>query len=76
VRLPDVLPGGFQTARLVLRPITPSDSGPIFDGYAQDAEVARFLTWRPHRSRGETDAYVAHCLADDPTFTRTYVLAG
>ena len=66
------LPDGFQTARLSLRPIAPEDSGPIFDTYAQDATVTRYLSWRPHRSRKDTDAYIAHCIA---TASPTYVLA-
>lgn len=69
-----MLPDGFRTARLLLRPITPADAGAIFDSYAQDPEVTRFLTWRPHRSRAETDAYIAHCFAVPTNAGRTYVL--
>jgi RimJ/RimL family protein N-acetyltransferase len=69
-----MLPDSFRTARLVLRPITAPDAGQIFDTYAQDPEVTRFLTWRPHRSRAETDAYVAHCIATPPHVGRTFVL--
>jgi len=70
------LPDGFQTARLRLGPIAVEDSGPIFDGYAGDAEVTKFLTWRPHRSIADTDAYIAHCLDTPATMARTYVLTG
>jgi hypothetical protein len=45
-----MLPDTFHTARLKLRLITPEDAGPIFDGYAQDTTVTRFVIWRPHRS--------------------------
>ena len=69
-----MLPDGFQTARLVLRPIAADDRDPIFDTYAQDEEVTRFLVWRPHRSRDDTAAYIAHCLATSPAVARTYVL--
>jgi RimJ/RimL family protein N-acetyltransferase len=69
-----MFPASFHTAHLVLRPIAPVDAGVIFDSYAQDREVTRFLTWRPHRNRGETDAYIAHCLAAPPSVARTYVL--
>jgi len=48
-----MFPDGFRTARLALRPIAPQDAGPIFDTYAQDPEVTRFLTWRPHRQRAQ-----------------------
>jgi len=30
------------------------DAEAIFETYAQDADVTRFLTWRPHRTIGET----------------------
>ncbi len=63
---------GFQTVRLTLRPIIPDDARPIFDGYAQDKEVSRFLTWRPHTELAQTQAYVAHCMA--ATSFRTYAI--
>src|ERR1700724_1239820 len=69
-----MLPQTFHTARLKLRPIVPEDAGPIFDGYAQDTTVTRFVIWRPHRSRSDTDAYIAQCIATPPDVSRTYVL--
>jgi RimJ/RimL family protein N-acetyltransferase len=39
----------FETARLRLRPPTPDDADAVFAGWAQDPQVTRFLTWRPHR---------------------------
>ena len=65
-------PDVFQTPRLILRPITPADAMPIFAAYAQDPEVTRFLTWRPHTRIEETQAYIAHCLATP--MARTYVI--
>jgi hypothetical protein len=52
----------------------PQDAGPIFDGYAQDTTVTRFVIWRPHRSRSDTEAYIAQCIATPPDVSRTYVL--
>ena len=69
-----MFPDTFQTTRVILRPVTPDDRDPIFDGYAQDAEVTRYLVWRPHQSREDTSAYIAHCLATPATAARTYVL--
>ena len=69
-----ILPDLFQTARLTIRPIVPSDGRAIFDSYAQDAEVTRFLTWRPHRTIEDTDEYIAYCLAAPSEIGRTYVL--
>ena len=67
-----MFPDGLLTPRLHLRPIAPRDAKPIFDGYAQDREVTRFLTWRPHTALWQTESYVADCMA--ATSSRTYVL--
>ncbi len=71
-----MFPDAFRTPGLGLRPIAPEDAEPIFDSYAQDAEVTRFLTLRPHRSRADTKACIAHCAAAPPHASRTYVLVG
>jgi ribosomal-protein-alanine N-acetyltransferase len=68
-----MLPNAFHTARLFIRPIAPEDAGPIFDSYAQDPEVTRFLTWRPHQRLGDTVAYIASCVASSRRRARTYV---
>jgi RimJ/RimL family protein N-acetyltransferase len=67
-----MFPNIFQTARLILRPIASADARRIFDGYAQDPDVTRFLTWRPHTRIEQTEAYVARCIEADSS--RTYVL--
>jgi ribosomal-protein-alanine N-acetyltransferase len=67
-----MLPDAFHTSRLTFRPIAPADAGPIFDAYAQDPEVTRFLTWRPHKQIEDTETYIASCLA--ATTSHTYVL--
>ena len=65
---------GFQTPRLNLRPIAVADAGPIFDGYAQDADATRYLTWRPHLSIRETEVYIVRCLI--ALSSRTYAIVG
>jgi RimJ/RimL family protein N-acetyltransferase len=69
-----MFPDGFRTARFTLRPIALADAPAIFDGYTQDPEVSRFLTWRPHRRIEETRDYIARCNATPAV--RTYVLVG
>ena len=69
-----MFPDQIRTSRLLLRPIAPDNAGPIFDGYARDPEVTRFLTWAPHASLADTEAYVAHCVA--AAASRTFVLVG
>ena len=51
----------WETARLVARPAVASDAQVVFDEYAQDAGVARFMTWRPHRDVGETIEFLQRC---------------
>ena len=34
------------------------DAAVIFDKYAQDPDVSRYLTWRPNRSVGETREFL------------------
>lgn len=48
----------IQTERLFLRQPVASDAPAIFDGYARDPDVVRYLTWRPHRSIDETFAFL------------------
>ena len=71
-----MLPDRFETTRLILRPIETGDAPAIFNGYAQDPEVVRFLIWRPHQGLADTDAYIARCMAAQPDRSRTYTLIG
>ena len=50
------------SSRLILRPPTLADAGPIFRAYGQDAEVTRYLIWRPHRTLADTEAFVLGCV--------------
>jgi ribosomal-protein-alanine N-acetyltransferase len=49
----------IATARLVLRRPTDADIDAIFERYASDTEVTRYLGWPTHRSRGDTEAFLA-----------------
>ena len=71
-----MLPDRFETTRLILRPIAADDAPAIFTGYAQDPDVVRFLTFRPHQSVADTEAYIARCTAAPADRSRTYVLIG
>ncbi|BBK37756.1 alanine acetyltransferase [Allostella sp. ATCC 35155] len=52
-------PAEIRTARLRLRRPAPEDAEAVHAGYARDPEVSRYLSWRPHRSLGETRAAIA-----------------
>jgi ribosomal-protein-alanine N-acetyltransferase len=56
------LPERIETERLVLRKPHIEDSNVIFTGWAQDKEVTRYLTWRPHQNIEQTREFVQNCL--------------
>jgi [ribosomal protein S5]-alanine N-acetyltransferase len=51
-------PAEIVTTRLVLRPPTLTDAASIFERYASDPDVTRFLGWPRHESVAETEAFV------------------
>jgi ribosomal-protein-alanine N-acetyltransferase len=51
-------PATLQTPRLRLRAPVVEDAAAIFDAYTQDAEVARYTSWSPHRSLDETRKFL------------------
>ena len=54
----------IETERLLLRPPAPEDAESIFERYACDAEVTRYLGWRRHTSIQDTRAFVGFSLAE------------
>lgn len=58
------LPEEFETARYLLRRVKVDDAQAIFDSYATDAEVTRFLGWKPHRSLADTSAFLEIAAAE------------
>ncbi len=40
----------LETDRLILRPFALNDAQAMFDGWANDPEVTKYLTWPPHES--------------------------
>ncbi len=71
-----MFPRQIETARLLMRPVTADDADAILYGYARDAEVTRYLIWRPHRTIADTQAYLAICLASSPASERVYAMVG
>ena len=55
-------PEHIETERLILRKPRPEDANAMFTGWAQDAEVTRYLTWRPHKSIEESHEIIKRCL--------------
>src|SRR5205814_3843543 len=53
-------PERLETERLVLRRPVAADAAAIFEEYASDPEVTRYMIWRPHRSIDDTTAFRSH----------------
>ena len=51
-------PTHIETARLILRQPQMGDATAIFDRYAGDSEVSRFLGWPRHRTVRETESFL------------------
>jgi RimJ/RimL family protein N-acetyltransferase len=56
------MPETLSTDRLFMRVPRMEDARAILGGWAQDLEVLRYLTWRPHKSIDETESFVRGCL--------------
>ena len=54
----------LETERLLLRKIRREDAQRIYDCWASDPEVTRYLTWQPHASVAVTEAVMKRWLAD------------
>jgi ribosomal-protein-alanine N-acetyltransferase len=54
-------PETLQTERLLLRKARREDAPAIFDGYAQDPEVTRYMIWKPHKNIRETEQFLSAC---------------
>ena len=57
-----LLPDYLETKRIVLRQPCDADAQLIFESYARDTEVPRFMTWRPHTVVTESEDFVRKCL--------------
>jgi ribosomal-protein-alanine N-acetyltransferase len=56
-----VFPDTVETPRLHLRRPVPTDAERIFQTYAQDREVTRYVEWVPHASVETTRKFIALC---------------
>ena len=64
-------PESFETLCLHLRRPTMDDAEQVFQGYAQDPAVSKYMIWRPHQDIDTTRAFLdrcAHCWRDGTAF--------
>jgi RimJ/RimL family protein N-acetyltransferase len=72
-------PAKLTGARIILRQPRDVDAAVIFQEYAQDPQVTRYLTWKPHQGVEQTQAFLAQCAArwkEETEYTWTITLAG
>jgi RimJ/RimL family protein N-acetyltransferase len=60
--MPERPPEKFTTERLILRMPMMEDAFPIFELYAQDPDVTKYLTFEPHQSIKDTQSFLERCL--------------
>lgn len=53
------LPPALESPRLLLRPFCREDAPAMFQNWASDEAVCRYLTWRPHSSQALTQQMIA-----------------
>ena len=51
----------WETSRLLAKPATVADSQVMFDEYASDPQVAKYMTWTPHRCAADTADFLNRC---------------
>lgn len=56
----------METARLVLRRAKLTDAQPMYDNWASDPEVTKFLTWPPHASVEVTQTIIQNWMSQYP----------
>lgn len=52
----------FETERLILRPFTEEDAQAVFDNWASDSEVTKYLTWPAHQCVEHSLGYMKYCV--------------
>ena len=63
-KMPVMFPEQLETRRLRLRRPVMSDAESVFQKYAQDEAVTRYLQWRPHSTIDTTRSFIANCDAE------------
>ena len=53
----------YETERLILRKFTEDDAESVFNNWASDDEVTKYLTWPSHSSVEASRAYVNYCIS-------------
>lgn len=60
----------LETDRLLLRRLLPQDAPQMYENWANDPAVTRFLRWEPHKSPAET----GNCFRRGQSCIRTRII--
>ena len=52
----------YETERLILRPFVERDAKSVFENWASDDEVTKYLTWPTHQNVEASLGYVRYCI--------------
>jgi len=64
----------FDTDVLLIRKIVITDANSIYDKWAQEIDVARYTTWKTHKSKHETQSYVEQCIKNWDRNSYTWII--
>lgn len=67
-------PNSFETDRLHLRTPRLEDAPIIFEAYAQDEEVCRYMTWLPYEQLDDYESWLEGKIKSIGVTTSTYVI--
>lgn len=52
----------YETERLIIRPFVENDAKSVFENWASDDEVTKYLTWSSHQNVEASLGYVRYCI--------------
>lgn len=52
----------FTTENFLVRPIRLDDASLVFEHWAQEIDIAKYMTWKPHKDVEETELFIESCL--------------
>ena len=52
----------FETENFLVRPIQKNDADFLFENWTQQDEIAKYMTWKPHETKQETERFVDLCI--------------
>ncbi len=53
----------LHTDRFLLRPIDENDAQFVFENWARQPNVCKYMTWKPHKTIRETQQFISFCIA-------------